>query len=64
MKNKRVNTPAEAVAGIVDGATVMVAGFGRSGVPEGLTDAICELGVKGLTVISNNSGTAKTGVAR
>ena len=64
MKNKRVNTPAEAVAGIVDGATVMVAGFGRSGVPEGLTDAICELGVKGLTVISNNSGTAETGVAR
>ncbi len=64
MKNKRVSTPAEAVADIVDGATVMIAGFGRSGLPEGLTDAICEKGVKGLTVISNNSGTARTGVAR
>ena len=64
MRNKRVSTPAEAVAEIVDGATVMIAGFGRSGLPEGLTDALCERGVKGLTVISNNSGTERTGIAR
>ena len=64
MKQKRCDGPAQAVEPVFDGASVMIGGFGRSGVPEALTDAICESGVRGLTVISNNSGTEETGIAR
>ena len=64
MKQKRCDDPAQAVEPVFDGASVMIGGFGRSGVPEALTDAICERGVRGLTVISNNSGTEETGIAR
>jgi len=64
MKQKRCDGPAQAVEPVFDGASVMIGGFGRSGVPEALTDAICESGVRGITVISNNSGTEETGIAR
>ena len=64
MRQKRVDGPVEAVAQMFDGATVMVGGFGRSGVPEELTDAVSGLGVRGLTVVSNNSGTGETGIGR
>ena len=47
-----------------DGATIMVGGFGRSGVPEALTDAISLRAVRGLTIISNNAGTDDTGIAK
>ena len=39
-----------------DGMTVMSGGFGACGVPENLIAAIHELGVRGLTVVSNNAG--------
>ena len=64
MKKKRVKSPEEAVAPISDGAVVMVGGFGRAGVAEALTDAICARGVRNLTIISNNAGTADTGIAK
>lgn len=40
-----------------DGAVIMSGGFGLSGNPEHLIQAINELGVRDLTVISNNCGT-------
>jgi len=46
----------EALAGITDGATIMVGGFGLVGIPENLILGVRETGVKGLTVISNNCG--------
>jgi 3-oxoacid CoA-transferase subunit A len=46
----------EALAGITDGATIMVGGFGLVGIPENLILGLRETGVKGLTVISNNCG--------
>lgn len=46
----------EAVKDIHDGATLMVGGFGLVGIPENLIKALLELGVKDLTVISNNCG--------
>lgn len=64
IKNKRAASPAEAVADVKDGSVVMVGGFGRGGVPEILIDALCDKGVKGLTIISNNTGTHETGIAR
>jgi 3-oxoacid CoA-transferase subunit A len=46
----------EALAGIADGATIMVGGFGLVGIPENLILGLRDKGVKGLTVISNNCG--------
>ena len=46
----------EAVALVPDGATVMVGGFGLSGIPENLITALHRRGTKNLTVISNNAG--------
>ena len=55
---------AEAVAPITDGASVMIGGFGSSGIPFGLIDALLEQGATGLTVISNNAGAGDTGIAK
>ncbi len=64
MKNKRAETLADAVANVADGATVLVGGFGAPGVPEFLIDGVCDRGVRGLTVVSNNAGTGRSGLAR
>jgi 3-oxoacid CoA-transferase subunit A len=50
------NTVVEALAGIEDGATLMVGGFGLVGIPENLIAGLREKGVKDLTIISNNCG--------
>ncbi|WP_211264804.1 CoA transferase subunit A [Litoreibacter arenae] len=62
--DKRVNTLAEAVAPIQDGASIMIGGFGSSGIPFGLIDALLEHGAGELTVISNNAGAGETGIAK
>jgi 3-oxoadipate CoA-transferase alpha subunit len=54
---------AEAVAGIADGATVLVGGFGMAGMPVALIDALIEQGASELTVVSNNAGNGDTGLA-
>lgn len=64
MKNKRAQSTCEALAGLRDGATVLIGGFGRGGVPESLIEAVCELRLRGLTIVSNNAGTGHTGIAR
>lgn len=46
----------EAVLDIQDGATLIVGGFGLSGIPEKAILALRDKGVKGLTVVSNNCG--------
>ncbi len=55
-------TIAEALAGIEDGATLMVGGFGLVGIPEKLIQGLCQKGVKDLTVISNNCGVDDCGL--
>lgn len=62
--DKRVSTLAEAVAPVTEGATVMIGGFGSSGIPFGLIDALLEQGTGGLTIISNNAGAGETGIAK
>jgi 3-oxoacid CoA-transferase subunit A len=52
----------EAVADIPDGATLMSGGFGLSGNPENLIEALHKKGVKNLTIISNNCGTTELGL--
>ena len=53
----------EAVAGIEDGATVLVGGFGVAGMPFALVDALIRQGATELTVVSNNAGNGDTGLA-
>ena len=53
----------EAVAGIADGAVVMIGGFGRAGQPVELIDALLAQGATDLTVINNNAGNGDTGLA-
>ena len=60
MIDKRVNSLAEAIAGIKDGAVVMVGGFGAVGQPDALLGALAEAGTKNLTIIANNAGNEKT----
>ena len=55
---------AEAVAGIEDGSTVLIGGFGNAGQPMELIDALLEGGATGLTVVNNNAGQADAGLAR
>ena len=57
------DTAAEAVAGIADGSTVLVGGFGMAGMPLVLIDALIEQGARDLTVVSNNAGNGDTGLA-
>jgi 3-oxoadipate CoA-transferase alpha subunit len=63
MIDKRVASPADAVAGIEDGATVLVGGFGASGVPVELVHALLDQGTTDLTVVTNNAGSGETDVA-
>ncbi len=63
MINKIVGSASEAVSEIYDGATVMIGGFGEAGSPIELIHALIDHGVKGLTVISNNTGSGHVGLA-
>lgn len=54
--NKVVSSYEEAMAGIENGMTVMVGGFGLCGIPEGLIQFVYNLGIHSLTCISNNAG--------
>ncbi len=60
--NKIVTDIKSAIADIVDGSTIMAGGFGLCGNPEHFIKAIFDKGVKDLTVISNNCGTAEFGL--
>lgn len=63
MIDKTVASVEEAVAGIQDGATVMIGGFGRAGQPVELIDALINQGASDLTIVSNNAGNAEVGIA-
>ena len=63
MIDKQVATVADAVEGIDDGATVLVGGFGASGVPVDLVHALLDRGTTDLTVVTNNAGSGETDVA-
>lgn len=54
--DKTVSDAREAVADIVDGASIAVGGFGLCGNPMQLIEAILERGTRDLSVVSNNCG--------
>lgn len=56
MINKKVNNVQEALHGIEDGMTIMLGGFGLSGIPENSIAELVTKNVHDLTCISNNAG--------
>ena len=54
--NKVVKNAKEAIAGMQNGQTFMLGGFGLSGIPENTIKALVESELTGLTCISNNAG--------
>ncbi len=54
--NKVYKNASEAIAGITDGMTLMLGGFGLCGIPENCITALVNAGITDLTCISNNAG--------
>ena len=54
--NKVVDGWKEALEGVEDNMTLMLGGFGLCGIPENCISGLVELGVTGVTCISNNAG--------
>ena len=55
--------PDVALAGLQDGATVLIGGFGKAGQPVELIDALLRTDVGDLTVVNNNAGNGTIGLA-
>ncbi|MGA8870259.1 MAG: CoA-transferase, partial [Candidatus Acidiferrales bacterium] len=56
MVDKTLKTCEEAVAGVFDGATILLGGFGDPGLPGQLLEALRRQGAKDLTMVHNGSG--------
>ena len=54
--DKVVDTYEAALEGLDDGMTILAGGFGLCGIPEGCIAQIKQMGVRELTVVSNNAG--------
>jgi 3-oxoadipate CoA-transferase, alpha subunit len=52
-----------ALAGIEDGATIMIGGFGGAGQPAELIDALIAQGARDLVIVNNNAGNGDYGLA-
>lgn len=63
MIDKFVSSAADAVADVRDGSTVLIGGFGI-GQPAHLIDGLIAQGAKDLTIVANNAGIGRTGLAR
>jgi 3-oxoadipate CoA-transferase alpha subunit len=63
MIDKIAASVAEALAGMQDGATVLIGGFGTAGIPGELIEGLIAQGAKDLTVVNNNAGNADHGLA-
>ena len=63
MIDRRVPNMASALAGVRDGSTVLVGGFGEAGNPTELLHALIDQGAKDLTVVNNNAGNGELGLA-
>jgi 3-oxoadipate CoA-transferase alpha subunit len=63
MIDKVVRSVEAALAGVPDGATVMIGGFGGAGQPNELIEALIAQGARELTIVNNNAGNGESGLA-
>ncbi len=63
MVDKQVSTPAAALADVFDGATILIGGFGKAGMPAELIDALIAQGSRDLTIVNNNAGNGEIHLA-
>ena len=63
MINKLAASIQDALGTVVDGATILVGGFGTAGVPEALIDGLLEQRARELTIVCNNAGNGDVGLA-
>ncbi len=63
MINKILTQMSDAFVGLKDGATIMIGGFGGSGIPHDLINCLVEQDAKDLVIITNNAGSGETGIA-
>jgi 3-oxoadipate CoA-transferase alpha subunit len=63
MIDKTLPSAAQALAGLPDGSTVMISGFGGSGQPNALIDALIDTGARDLVIVNNNAANGETGIA-
>lgn len=63
MINKIASSIGDALAGIADGSTVLIGGFGTAGIPNELIEGLIEQGARDLTLVNNNAGNGDTGLA-
>lgn len=63
MIDKRVADLEAALAGVSDGSTILVSGFGEAGSPTELLHALIDQGASDLTVVNNNAGNGNVGLA-
>jgi len=63
MINKLVDSLQAALAGVQDGDTIMIGGFGGAGQPSALIEALVEQGARDLVIVNNNAGNGETGLA-
>jgi len=61
--NKIFPSVEAALAGIADGSTIMIGGFGGAGQPAELIDGLIAQGAKDLVIVNNNAGNADYGLA-
>lgn len=64
MISKFVRSIAEALDGVKDGSTVLLGGFGAVGQSVHLIEGLIEQGAKDLTIVANNAGYGRIGLAR
>jgi 3-oxoadipate CoA-transferase alpha subunit len=63
MINKIAPSVEAALAGLRDGATVLIGGFGTAGIPNELIDGLIAQGARDLVIVNNNAGNGETGLA-
>ena len=63
MIDKIVDSPERAVAGVEDGATILIGGFGGAGLPVQLVDALIAQNARDFTIVANNAGNGEVGIA-
>ena len=62
--DKRAPSCTAAVAGVRDGSTVLISGFGEAGNPTELVHALVDQGAADLVVVNNNAGAGRLGLAK